>query len=155
MRITGVARRSLLAILVLTAAFGAARPAKAGVRVVDGHYKLTTLVKDTPFAGVNGATIGGDGALYFVHTGDGTTTRVDLKTMAATEFVHPWAGVFISDDITNDGKGTFFSTGTTPLVGEVYRIDAAGNKTVIARGLTAPNGIQFNRRTGRLFITAA
>jgi sugar lactone lactonase YvrE len=26
-------------------------------------------------------------------------------------------------------------------------------KTVIARGLTAPNGIQFNKRTGRLFVT--
>lgn len=153
MGITGVARRSLLAILVLTAALATARPAKAGVRVVDGHYKLSTLVKDTPFAGVNGATIGGDGALYFVHTGDGTTTRVDLKTMAVSEFVHSWAGVYISDDITNDGKGTFYSTGTTPLVGEVYRIDAAGMKTVIARGLTAPNGIQFNRKTGRLFIT--
>ena len=153
MRITGVARRSLLAILVLTAALAASRPAKAGVRIVDGHYKLSTLVKDTPFAGVNGATIGGDGALYFVHTGDGTTTRVDLKTMAASEFVHSYAGIYISDDITNDGKGTFYSTGTTPLVGEVYRIDAAGMKTVIARGLTAPNGIQFNRKTGRLFIT--
>jgi sugar lactone lactonase YvrE len=26
-------------------------------------------------------------------------------------------------------------------------------KTVIARGLTAPNGIQFNKKTGRLFVT--
>ncbi|HEY0478021.1 MAG TPA: SMP-30/gluconolactonase/LRE family protein [Kofleriaceae bacterium] len=142
------------AILVLTVIHAAAAPpARAGVRVVDGHYKLVTVVKDTAFAGANGATIGGDGALYVVHTGDGTTTRIDLKTMAATEFVHPWAGVYISDDITNDGKGTFYATGTTPLVGEVYRIDGAGVKTVIARGLTAPNGIQFNKKTGRLFVT--
>jgi sugar lactone lactonase YvrE len=155
MRITCVARRSLLGILVLTAVCAAALPgvARAGVRVVDGHYKLSTVVKDTAFAGVNGATIGGDGALYVVHTGDGTTTRIDLKTMAATEFVHPYSGVYISDDITSDGKGTFYSTGTTPLVGEVYRIDSAGMKTVIARGLTAPNGIQFNKKTGRLFVT--
>jgi len=153
MRITAMARRSLQAILVLTVVHAFAPAARAGVRVVDGRYKLVTIVKDTAFAGVNGATIGGDGALYFVHTGDGTTTRVDLKTMAVTEFVHPWAGVYISDDITNDGKGTFYSTGTTPLVGEVYRIDAGGMKTVIARGLTAPNGIQFNRKTGRLFVT--
>jgi sugar lactone lactonase YvrE len=150
MRITAVARRSL-AILVLFTFHAAAAP--AGVRVVDGHYKLVTVAKDTAFAGANGATIGGDGALYVVHTGDGTTTRIDLKTMAATEFVHPWAGVYISDDITNDGKGTFYATGTTPLVGEVYRIDGAGVKTVIARGLTAPNGIQFNKKTGRLFVT--
>jgi sugar lactone lactonase YvrE len=156
MRITVVARRSLQAILMLTAicAVYAFEPtARAGVRVVDGRYKLVTVVKDTTFAGANGATIGGDGALYVVHTGDGTTTRVDLKTMAATEFVHPYAGVFISDDITSDGKGTFYATGTTPLVGEVYRIDATGGKTVIARGLTAPNGIQFNKQTGRLFVT--
>jgi sugar lactone lactonase YvrE len=128
-------------------------PARAGVRVVDGHYKLVTIVKDTAFGGANGATIGGDGALYVVHTGDGSTTRIDLKTMAATEFVHPWAGAFITDDITSDGKATLYSTGTTPLVGEVYRIDAGGMKTVIARGLTAPNGIQFNKKTGRLFVT--
>jgi len=77
--------------------------------------------------------------------------RIDLETIAATEFVHPWAGVFLADDITSDGKHTFSATGTTPLVGEVYRIDAAGVKTVIASGLTAPNGIQFNKKTGRLF----
>ncbi len=153
MRIPVVVVRWLQAIVVLTAAHAAALAAPAGVRVVDGHYRLSTVVKDTAFAGVNGATIGGDGALYVVHTGDGTTTRIDLKTLAATEFVHPYQGVWISDDITSDGKGTFYVTGTTPLVGEVYRIDAAGNKTVIARGLTAPNGIQFNRKTGRLFVT--
>ncbi len=153
MRIPVVAMRWLPAILVLTTAHAAALAAPAGVRVVDGRYRLSTVVKDTTFAGVNGATIGGDGALYVVHTGDGTTTRIDLKTGAATEFVHPYQGVWISDDITSDGKGTFYSTGTTPLVGEVYRIDAAGNKTVIARGLTAPNGIQFNKKTGRLFVT--
>jgi sugar lactone lactonase YvrE len=148
-----LATRSLQAMLMLTAAHAVAFAAPAAVRVVDGHYKLSTVVKDTAFAGANGATIGGDGALYVVHTGDGTTTRIDLKTLAATEFVHSYQGVFISDDITSDGRGTFYSTGTTPLVGEVYRIDAAGNKTVIARGLTAPNGIQFNRKTGRLFVT--
>jgi sugar lactone lactonase YvrE len=152
MRIAAIPTRLLQAIVVLSAA-RAAVLAGPGVRVVDSRYKLSTVVKDTAFAGVNGATIGGDGALYVVHTGDGTTTRIDLKTFAASEFVHAFQGVFISDDITSDGKGTFYATGTTPLVGEVYRIDAAGNKTVIARGLTAPNGIQFNRRTGRLFVT--
>jgi sugar lactone lactonase YvrE len=141
-----------MVMLIVLAAI-APRVARAGVHVVDGRYKATTVVKDSTFAGVNGAVIGHDGALYVVHTGDGTTTRIDLKTMAASELVHPWAGVFISDDITADDKGNFYSTGTTPLVGEVYRIDASGTKTVIARGLAAPNGIQFNKRTGRLFVT--
>lgn len=149
------AGRWLRAILILAIASSAALTgtALAGVHVVDGRYKAITIVKDSVFAGANGAVIGSDGALYVVHTGDGTTTRIDLKTMAATEYVHPAAGTFISDDITADDKGNLYSTGTTPLVGEVYRIDAAGAKTVIARGLSAPNGIQFNKRTGRLFIT--
>jgi sugar lactone lactonase YvrE len=154
MRIMATARRSLQTILMLFALTAVApRAAQAGVHVVDGRYKVTTVVKDSVFAGVNGAVIGHDGALYVVHTGDGTTTRIDLKTMAASELVHPWSGVYISDDITADDKGNLYSTGTTPLVGEVYRIDATGMKTVIARGLTAPNGIQFNKRTGRLFVT--
>ncbi len=156
MRIRAAARCSLQTIWILwmLAAIGAMpRIVRAGVHVADGHYKMTTLVKDSTFAGVNGAVIGVDGALYVVHTGDGTTTRIDLKTMAAAELVHPYTGTFITDDITADDKGNLYSTGTTPLVGEVYRIDATGMKTVIARGLTAPNGIQFNKRTGRLFVS--
>ncbi len=61
--------------------------------------------------------------------------------------------VFIPDDITSDDNGNLYVTGTTPIVGEVYRIDRNGKKTVIARGLAAPNGIEFNKRTGRLFVT--
>ncbi len=125
----------------------------AGVQVLDKQYKVVRLVKDTLFPGCNGATIGLDGALYVVHTGDGTTTRIDLKTMKATRFVPPYAGTFITDDITSDDKGNFYSTGTTPLVGEVYRLDQNGMKTVIAKGLIAPNGVQYNKRTGRLFTT--
>jgi sugar lactone lactonase YvrE len=131
----------------------AGKKAVAGPRVMDPSYKAVRLVKDTLFPGCNGATIGMDGALYIVHTGNGSTTRVDLKTMKATPFVLPYAGAFITDDITSDDKGNFYSTGTTPIVGEVYRLDKNGVKTVIARGLTAPNGIQYNKRTGRLFTS--
>jgi sugar lactone lactonase YvrE len=125
----------------------------AGPKVLDPSYKVVRLVKDTLFPGCNGATIGMDGALYVVHTATGATTRIDLKTMKATNFVPPYAGTFITDDITSDDKGNFYSTGTTPIVGEVYRIDKNGMKTVIARGLIAPNGIQYNKRTGRLFTS--
>lgn len=135
-----------LAILLSQAAAG-------DVKVLDSHYKATQLVKDTPFGGANGATIAADGALYVVHTGDGTATRLDLKTMRARRFIPPYAGTYITDDITSDDKGNLYITGTTPVVGEVYRVDKNGVKTVIARGLTAPNGIQYNKRTGRLFVT--
>ena len=56
-----------------------------GPKVLDPSYKVVRLVKDTPFPGCNGATIGMDGALYVVHTATGTTTRIDLKTMKATQ----------------------------------------------------------------------
>jgi sugar lactone lactonase YvrE len=125
----------------------------AGPKALDPSYKVVRLVKDTLFPGCNGATIGMDGALYVVHTAIGTTTRIDLKTMKATNFVPPYAGTFITDDITSDDKGNFYSTGTTPIVGEIYRIDKNGMKTVIAKGLLAPNGIQYNKRTGRLFTS--
>ncbi len=125
----------------------------AGPKVLDANYGVGRVVKDTLFPGCNGATIGLDGALYMVHTGNGQVTRVDLKTMRASRFLPPYAGIFITDDMTSDDKGNFYVTGTTPIVGEVYRLDKTGMKTVIAKGLTAPNGIQYNNRTGRLFTS--
>ncbi len=146
--------RSLALSLLVALAVSPLRHASAAEpRVLDRSYKLVRLVKDTLFPGCNGATIGADGALYVVHTGNGSTTRIDLETMKATPFVPPYAGTFITDDITSDDKGNLYSTGTTPIVGEVYRIDRNGKRTVIARGLTAPNGIQYDRRTGRLFTS--
>ena len=124
-----------------------------GPKVLDPSYQVVRLVKDTLFPGCNGATIGLDGALYIVHTGNGTTTRIDLKTMKATNFVPPYAGTFITDDITSDDKGNFYSTGTTHIVGEIYRVDKDGVKTVIAKGLGSPNGIQYNKSTRRLFTS--
>jgi sugar lactone lactonase YvrE len=117
------------------------------------HYTLERLSADTLCPGVNGVAVEPDGHLYVTHTGNGTITRIHLKTMQPSVFLPSSAGVFIPDDITFDGKGNLYVTGMTPLVGQVYRIGANGAKTVIAEGLAAPNGIQFNRRTGRLFVT--
>jgi sugar lactone lactonase YvrE len=144
---------SVCSLIILCAFIFSQSVLAAGPKVLDPHYKVVRLVKDTLFPGCNGATIGLDGALYVVHTATGTTTRIDLKTMKVTNFVPPYAGTFITDDITSDDKGNFYSTGTTPIVGEVYRLDKNGMKTVIAKGLIAPNGIQYNKRTGRLFTS--
>jgi sugar lactone lactonase YvrE len=118
-----------------------------------GEYEVQRIAEDTPFAGVNGAAIGADGHLYVTHTGNGTITRIDLATMQPSVFVPPSGGVFIPDDIAADDRGNLYVTGTTPLVGQVYRIDSNGVKTVIAEGMAAPNGIEFNPRNGRLFVT--
>jgi len=123
------------------------------ITILDKGYKAVRLVADTPFPGVNGATIGADGHLYVTHTGNGTITRINLKTMKASPFVKPYQAAFIIDDIAADDKGNIYATGTTPLVGEVYRIDKNGVRTVIADGMAAPNGIEYNKRTGRLFVT--
>ena len=143
----------VLWVLLLSPGSQAAEP-----KALDTGYKVVRLVKDTPFPGCNGAVIGQDGALYVVHTGTGQISRIDLKTNKLSSFVPPYGGTYITDDITADDKGNFYVTGTTALVGEVYRIDRNGLKTVIARpadfeGMTAPNGIQYNKRTGRLFMS--
>lgn len=121
--------------------------------ILDTQYKQERLAADTPMSGVNGATIGADGNLYVTHTGNGTITKIDLATMKPSTFVPPSTGVFIPDDIAADDRGNFYVTGTTPLVGQVYRIDANGVKTVIADGMAAPNGVEYNPRTGRLFVS--
>ncbi|MBI5552187.1 MAG: SMP-30/gluconolactonase/LRE family protein [Desulfobacterales bacterium] len=121
--------------------------------VLDPAYKMERVAPDSPFPGVNGATVGSDGHLYVTHTGNGTITRIDLATLKPSVFVPAHAGVFIPDDIAADDKGNLYVTGTTPLVGEVYRIDKNGVKTIIASGMAAPNGIEYNPRNGRLFVT--
>ncbi len=124
-----------------------------GITVLDKGYQAVRLIGDTPFPGVNGATIGPDGDLYVSHTGNGTITKISLKTMKPEPFVKPYQASYIIDDIAADDKGNIYATGTTPLVGEVYRIDKNGVRTIIADGMAAPNGIEYNKRTGRLFVT--
>ena len=38
----------------------------AEVKILDPQYEVIRLTEDTPFAGLNGAVIGADGALYVV-----------------------------------------------------------------------------------------
>jgi len=124
-----------------------------GIKVLDTKYKAVVLAEDTWMAGPNGATIGPDGALYVTHVSNTSVSRIDLKTMKHSYFMGPDSGLFIPDDITSDDKGNFYVTGLTPISGEVYRIDKNGLKTVIATGIPGANGIQFNKKTGRLFIS--
>jgi len=145
--VTGIAVVALFVFAVSATALA------QDIVVLDGNYKAERLAPDTPFPGVNGATIGADGNLYVSHTGNGSITRINLKTMMATPFLQAYSGAFIIDDVAADDKGNLFATGTTPLVGEVYRVDGNGVPTVIADGMAAPNGVAYNPRNGRLFVT--
>ena len=144
----------VLWVLLLSPGSPAAEP-----KALDAGYKVVRLVKDSQLpGGCNGAVIGPDGALYVVHVMTGEISRIDLKTNKLSQFVPGYGGTYITDDLTADDAGNFYVTGTTAFVGEVYRIDRNGLKTVIAKpadfeGLTAPNGIQYNKRTGRLFMS--
>jgi sugar lactone lactonase YvrE len=60
--------------------------------------------------------------------------------------------VSFPDDITVDERGNFYIASCT-APGEVYRVDPNGMKKVIAAGLKGPNGIHYNLRTGRLFMS--
>jgi sugar lactone lactonase YvrE len=124
-----------------------------GIKVVDPKYKVVVLAKDTAMAGPNGANIGPDGNLYVSHVSNTSISRIDLKTMKRSYFMNPDSGLFIPDDLTYDGKGQFFVSGLTAISGQIYRIDKNGLKSVIATGFPGANGIQFNKKTGRLFVS--
>jgi len=119
--------------------------------IVDPHYKAVVVVKDTPFAGFNGGYAGSDGNVYFANFN--TIKRIDPKTMKISTVVTPQMGASFIDDLTSDGEGNFYFTSAFPLIGEVYRVDKNGTKKTIAKDLKAPNGIQYNKRTGRLFVS--
>jgi sugar lactone lactonase YvrE len=123
----------------------------AGPKSLDRSYKVVRLVKDTLLAGGNGAQIGDDGALYVMHSGNSSISRIDLKTMKVTKLVHPYSGAFVAVGMTPDGQGNFYVAGSTSIASEVYRIDKNGVKTVIAK--LNVTGIQYNKRTGRLFVS--
>ena len=94
-------------LIVVTVVCALVIPAIAlaqGISVLDKGYKAVRLAADTPFPGVNGAAVGADGHLYVSHTGNGTITQINLKTMKAKPFVLPYRAAFILDDIAADSS---------------------------------------------------
>lgn len=140
----------ILAIASLLFFFGT-QTAEA-LTILDPGYRVITLAKGSPLPGCNGVIVGADGALYVVHYSANSVSRIDPKTSKISTFVPPYAGVFFPDDITVDEKGNFYIASCS-LSSEVYRVDPNGMKKVIATGLKGPNGIHYNLRTGRLFMS--
>jgi hypothetical protein len=80
-------------------------------------------------------------------------SRLDLSTGGVSTYVDFHRGVFGADDITSDGEGTCWTSCATGLGGEsVFRIEKSGRARAIYSGIAGANGIQFNRKTGRLFV---
>ena len=127
---------------------------KKGINVIDCAYRKVTLVESTPLRGCNGLIFGPDGALYVCQTSPNSISRIKLQgkhTPRVETFVGPNHGVITPDDITVDDDGNFYAT--SAIGGEVYKIDSQGMKSVIARGLSGPNGISYDEESGRLFMT--
>ncbi|MFX1281443.1 MAG: hypothetical protein ACFFA3_18995, partial [Promethearchaeota archaeon] len=127
---------------------------KKRMYILDRAYKKVTLVEPTPLRGCNGLIFGQDGALYVCQTSPNTISRITLYKRHAPRvetFVGPHHGVITPDDITVDDKGNFYAT--SAIGGEVYKINSEGMKTVIAHGLNGPNGISFDEKSGRLFVS--
>ena len=140
----------ILAIASLLFLFGS-QTAEA-LQILDSGYRVVTLAKGSPLPGCNGIIVGRDGALYVVHVSADSVSRIDPKTSKISTFVPPYAGVSFPDDITVDERGNFYIASCT-APGEVYRVDPNGMKKVIATGLKGPNGIHYNSRTDRLFMS--
>ncbi|MEM2702863.1 MAG: hypothetical protein QXR45_06855 [Candidatus Bathyarchaeia archaeon] len=123
--------------------------------VEDAAYKseTATLVKPSPLRGCNGIIFGLDCALYVCQGSLNTISKVELhsKKISIATFVSPYHGIFYPDDVTVDGEGNFYAVGH--ISGEVYKINPKGMKKVIARNLNGPDGICYDKKRGRLFVS--
>jgi sugar lactone lactonase YvrE len=127
---------------------------QSGIFVMDHTYRKVTLIKPTPLRGCNGLIFGQDGALYVCQSSPNKISRIELYGKRAPRvetFVSSYHGVITPDDITVDDEGNFYAT--SAIGGEVYKINSQGMKKVIARGLSGPNGISYDEKTGRLFVS--
>lgn len=141
----------LISVNVLSSSINSSR---SGIIVVDRTYRKVTLIEPTPLRGSNGLVFGQDGALYVCQSGANTISRIELRKAgphSVETFVGPHHGVYVPDDITVDDDGNFYAT--SAITGEVYKINSQGMKEVIGRGFGGPNGISYDKVTGRLFMS--
>lgn len=123
------------------------------MRVVDPNYRARCLVEGTPLRGSCGMAFDCDGNVLVGHVFSARVSRIDLSSGEVSTFIDPSRGLIAADDITSDGQGNCWSSCTSGLAGEsIYRIGRHGEVRKLYGGIAGANGIQFNRRTGRLFV---
>lgn len=93
------------------------------------------------------------GKILVANVNSNRISRIDPDSGEISVFIGPERGVLGPDDITTDGAGTYWTTCASGIGGEsVFRIDKSGGIRAIYAGITGANGIQFDKKTGRLFV---
>jgi sugar lactone lactonase YvrE len=135
---------------------GAKEPQPKTPRVVAKDYRAAVVFKGTPLRGSNGMNFDAAGRLLVTHVMSSRVSRINIDTGEIETLVDHDRGLRGADDITTDNNGAIFTSNMAGVGGEsVFRIDPDGSVTAIYSGIVATNGIQFNRRTGRLFVDQA
>ena len=123
------------------------------LKVVDPAYKATNVVPGTPLRGSNGMNFDDEGNLLVGHVNNSRISKININTGEIFTLIDFERGVTGADDLTSDGKGTIWTSSCIGIGGEsVFKIDKQGKVTMLYSGLPGVNGIQYNRRTGRLFM---
>ena len=139
------------------AAVAQVSPANKTPHVAASGYRATAIIKGTPLRGSNGMNFDDEGRLLVGHIMSSRVSRINVDTGAIETLVDFGRGLHGADDLTTDGKGVFWTSNMAGVGGEsIYRVDIkSGKVSAIYSGLRATNGIQYNRRTGRLFADQA
>ncbi len=117
------------------------------------RWRAREALPGTCLRGCCGMALDADGTLLVGNVASSAISRIDPDSGAVTPFMGPERAVQGADDITTDGRGTFWTTCATGLGGEsVFRIDPDGRVRAVCAGLIGANGIRYDPRRGRLFV---
>ncbi|MBP2328182.1 sugar lactone lactonase YvrE [Kibdelosporangium banguiense] len=100
---------------------------------------ITWLTPPSPLWGSNGVAFGPDGRLYVAQFVAGRISAVDLTSGEAEVVVEMDGPVQSPDDLAFGADGSMYITDLVP--GRVWRRSPDGEFTLVAEGLTSPNGI--------------
>ncbi|EYF06164.1 SMP-30/gluconolactonase/LRE family protein [Chondromyces apiculatus] len=111
-------------------------------------YRQEVVVPGSPFQGVHGMVVDGQGHLLASNLLGQTVHSIDLATGAVSTLVGPPQGA--ADDVTLGPDGSVYWTGY--FTGQLMRRTPDGKTRVIAKDLPSLNSLAF-RRDGRLYVT--
>ena len=151
-RVTFLTCAGMVIWMILFTFHDAGAAEKKAIKIVDPAYKATLVVAGTPLRSSNGMNFDVEGNLLVAHISSSRISKINIDTGEITTLVDFERGVLRADDLTSDGKGTIW-TSCSGIGGEsVFKVSKQGKVTILYSGLAGMNGIQYNRRTGRLFM---